>query len=80
MFNYLKNLFSKSLSEKESYIYAQLGRIALWLSPILLVILSTVYSFNHSGVLRLLVLFCGATFIFLFLLYLFFEIRYKHKK
>lgn len=80
MFNYLKNLFSLKMSDQENYIYARIGKIALWGFPILVIIFSTVYSFNPHQILRLFVLFCGGAFIVLFVLSLFFAIRYKHNK
>lgn len=77
MIDFIKNLFSSHLSEKEKYIYAYIGKIALWLFPILVVLLSTAQIWFHSSTLRLLILFCGGAFLVLFLLSLFFSLKYK---
>lgn len=77
MLNFIKNLFSSNFSEKEKYVYANLGKIALWLFPILTIVLATINVWIGSPTLRLLILFCGGSFIILFLLSLFFNLKYK---
>ena len=79
MINYFKNLFSKNLNDQSKFIYINIGKISLWLSPILAVIFSTIYTFNSISIFRTLSLVFAAVFIVLFLISLFFALIYKGK-